>query len=131
MGGMSLDPLHTALVIGYEIGDLQKDTFYATVRGEATRAGYIADATCAAADAITQIRVLLHTLGINDEAILSVFEMGEARVYERLAEFAKKQRPRPDVELSRRVKVVGTVTGRLDMTEPNLSNVPRYKHEGD
>lgn len=96
-GGMSIDPLHTALVIGYEIGDVQKDTFYATVRGADLRPGYVADLKCAAADAVMQLRVLLHVFGLDFEEIVT---MGEERVYERLAEFAKKQRPRPTDEIA-------------------------------
>ncbi len=91
-GGMLLDS--TPEVIAYEVGDMIKANFYRRVRGTKLSDGYREEMRCAAADALMQIRVLLHLNGIDfDETV----DLGESRVYDRLAEFNKRKTlPRPD-----------------------------------
>lgn len=123
--GMKVDPLTTALVFGYESGLVQQNVFYANVRGEDLKAGYVAHFQTEAADAIMQLRCLLALHGLNLE---DTIRMGETKVYERMADFVDCYRPRPDgttwsePERQRMVRRVDAVLH---------PSVPNYKHNGD
>lgn len=95
--GMLVDPLKTALVAGYQAGDVQKTAFYAAVRGEDARPAYLAEFRCAAADLIMQLRVLLHYYGGD---FSSLVRLGEERLYERIEDIKKGRLPRPDESLA-------------------------------
>lgn len=91
-GGMKTDLVTTAFVASYEQGNMNQCIFYSVVRGEADREDYIAHAATEMADMIMQTRVIAELLGLDWNTII---EMGEAKVYERLNEFAKGTLPRP------------------------------------
>lgn len=117
-GGMKTDLITTAFVAGYEHGVMDQCLFYATVRGDATREGYIAHAATELGDLVMQLRVIAELTGMDWDTIIA---MGEAKVYERLGEFADGTRPRPVDEIQR-----GGAKGL-----PKAPSAYSYAHQGD
>lgn len=117
-GGMKTDLITTAFVASYEHGVMDQSIFYATVRGADLREGYIAHAATEFGDLIMQLRVMAELMGLDWPTLV---DMGEAKVYERLNEFANKIRPRPDVELAN--------GGAAPIQKQ--SSAYRYRNEGD
>lgn len=125
--GMLVDLKDTALVLGYEIGDVQKTVFYWVVRGEANREGYRHEFQCAASDALMQLRVLCRLLNVDFSEMLS---LGEERLYDRIQDFREKRRPRPD-ESAAAVPVTTIPSVTNTTTSPPRIAASFYKREGD
>lgn len=128
--GMKTDAITTAFVANYELGIANQHFFYAMVRGDELREGHVAHASTEFADGLMQLRVLAEIFGLDWGTLIT---MGEEKLYERIAEFNNKERPRPDVELSK-----GTALA-MPRSRSAYSGIPipdgpmakHYKHGGD
>lgn len=96
--GMLVKPMDTGYVAAYELGIAMQCSFYAQVRGEDTREGYVAHMATELADCITQLRIWAQLHNLDWDTLVG---MGEDKLYERINEMLTRIRPRPTDEIDR------------------------------
>lgn len=120
--GMLVRPMDTGYVAAYELGLAMQASFYAQVRGEDLREGYVAHMATELGDCIMQLRVwaYLHSLDF-----FTLLRMGEDKLYERITEMNTKVRPRPTDEID------AAPGGGVQIPRPRQINTYVYPKGGD
>lgn len=120
--GMLVKPMDTGYVAAYELGLAMQASFYAQVRGDDLREGYIAHMATELGDCFMQLRVWAHLHHLD---FFTLCRMGEEKLYERIEEMNSKVRPRPTDEMN------AAPGGGVQVPRPRAINSYVYPKGGD